>query len=223
MNTITANYNYNLNTIQPTKFNKTIGFASLRPMLNDSVEFSKKVITEKDYKKAQKYADRMSHLPKLLWGKEKTLGNMDMKKVEGLQYGIPVFDGMSMKEIAFSIDSIHTIATLRSCKNACLHCYADARPNTKFEKTEGLTNRMTFEDFENLTDGIQELKNRLGSISINSPHKDSPRAKHLYREGSLFHDSDSIELYLKDKNGETHYFPELNKKMIESTGQHGFF
>lgn len=223
MNTITPNYNLTFNTVQPTKYNKSIGFMSLKPLLNDSVELSKKIITEKDYKKAQKYADKMSHMPKIFLGKEKTLKNMDMKKIEGLQYGIPVFAGMSMKEIAFAIDSIHSVATLRSCENGCLHCYADAKPNAKYGKTEGLTNRMDFEDFKGLTDGISELKNRLGKITINSSKKKSPLGETIYTASSLFHDSDCINVYMKDKSGKVHNFPELNKMLIDSTGQKGFF
>ena len=227
MNTITPNYNIYSKNIQQTSFkNNATNFTSLKslkPLANDAIELSQKVITEKDYKKAQKYANLVSKTPNFLMLKEKSLQNLNLKKLEGLQYGIPVFSGMSMKEIAFSIDSIHTVATLRSCDNACLHCYADARPNKKFEKTEGLTNRMTYEDFKNLTDGITELKKRLGNIKINSSKKGNPRGEDIYKASSLFHDSDCINVYLTDKEGNEHTFNTLNQMLINSTGQKGFF
>ena len=227
MNITTPNYNIYSNNIKQTSFkNNATNFTSLKslkPLANDAIELSQKVITEKDYKKAQKYANLISKTPNFLLLKEKSLQNLNLKKLEGLQYGIPVFSGMSMKEIAFSIDSIHTVATLRSCDNACLHCYADARPNKKFENTEGLTNRMTFEDFKNLTDGITELKKRLGNIKINSSKKGNPRGEDIYKASSLFHDSDCINIYLIDKNGNQQTFNKLNKMLIDSTGQKGFF
>lgn len=227
MNITPLNYNLYSNNIQRNEFNKNVtNFTSLntlKPLAQDTIKFSQKTITEKDYKKAQKYANRISKMPKFLMLKEKTLQNLNLKKMEGLQYGIPVFSGMSMKEIAFSIDSIHTVATLRGCDNACLHCYADARPNKKFENTEGITNRMTFEDFKNLTDGITELKNRLGNITINSSKKGNLRGEDNYKASSLFHDSDCMNIYMTDKNGKVHNFPKLNKMLIESTGQRGFF
>ena len=109
MNITTPNYNIYSNNIQQTSFkNNATNFTSLKslkPLANDAIELSQKVITEKDYKKAQKYANLISKTPNFLLLKEKSLQNLNLKKLEGLQYGIPVFSGMSMKEIAFSIDS----------------------------------------------------------------------------------------------------------------------
>jgi len=223
MNILSPNYNINTHNVMLSQKNESrINFTSLKPLKNDTIEFAKKVITKKDYEKAQKYANRMSKIPAFMF-QNKSLQNMNLNKMEGIQYGIPVFDGMSIKEVAFAVDSIHSVATLRGCENACRHCYADAKPNKMYEKTEGLTNRMDFEDFKGLTDGIAELRQRLGKIDINTQKRKSDRPDDIYTSASLFHDSDCINIQLKDKNGEVHSFPELNKMLVESTGQGGFF
>ena len=59
------------------------------------------------------------------------LRNYSMEYIEGLQYGIKVFKGLTMKEIQYLSENLHVIAVKRGCKNMCAHCYADAKPQNR--------------------------------------------------------------------------------------------
>ena len=43
--------------------------------------------------------------------------NLSMEYMEGLQYGIKVFKGLSMKDIQYLSENLHVIAVKRGCKN----------------------------------------------------------------------------------------------------------
>ena len=135
---------------------------------------------------------------------------LDIDKLEGIQEGIKVFDGMSLREIAFMLTTVSEFATVRGCRNNCAHCYANAKPPIK-ENDEHI-NKMSWEDFTNLTGGIKELNRRLGfkisgELAINSERYLTP-----------FHDSDGTDIALKDKYGREHDFAEIAEELYDAMG-----
>ena len=157
------------------------------------------------YLKAKEYLAK--EFPKV---KSRDLFRYDLKKLNGIQEGIKVFKGMTMAEIAFVLTTVSEFATVRGCKNNCLHCYADAKP--KIKEDENHTNKMLWEDFVSLTDGIKELNNRLGFRASYDNWADTGRYL------TAFHDSDSLDVVLKDKLGNEHDFIEIADRLYDSMG-----
>lgn len=140
--------------------------------------------------------------------KEHWIYEFDLNKLDGIQDGIKVFDGLNMKEIAFISQTLTEICVNRGCHNMCSHCYASAKPPIR--EDENHINKISWEDFTNLTDGYKELNNRLGFSIINTPHITNPYM-------TTFHDADGINICLEDKNGESHDFIDIEKRLYEAT------
>lgn len=138
------------------------------------------------------------------------LTQLDPEELEGIQKGIPVFDGLNMKQILFSLASLMSINLIRGCNNGCVHCYAKAKP--PIPETNDTVNRMSYEDFESLIDCVGELTKRAG---IKIFDEDVPL--------SMFYDSDCVDIAIKDKDGKIYDFIDLNEKFIDSTGEGGIF
>lgn len=165
----------------------------------------------------QDYDNAVAYLQKSInnnssWYKKGNILKADLDKLNGIQHGIKVFAGMSMKEIAFLYDNFHAIATNRGCPNQCAHCYAEAIPPSRMGS--GVLSEMAFEDFKSLFEGISELNQRLGFNAIKNTTKDySP----------LFLDSDCMNLEIKSEDNKILDFRHLNDLMFESTGIVGIF
>ncbi len=127
--------------------------------------------------------------------------NFDLKKLNGIQKDIEVFEGMKLTEIAVIAEKLHGVLLTRGCKNGCAHCFADAKKHIE---------RMSFEDFEKFTGGYQELNNRLGFNVFDRPVK-------FTQYHTTFHDSDCADIFLKDKNGKVHDLIELNEMLYKTT------
>lgn len=170
-----------------------------KPLIEDKVTFSSKnrVSENEQYLKAQKYARQMKFFNLFL---PRDLSDYNLDKLDGIQYGINIFKGLNMREIAFLFEDLHGIAINRGCSNQCLHCYANALPP---QKEHGqFINKMSFEDFIELTEGIKELKKRIGVQPVtlkNSSYTD------------MFYDSDCMEIVLYDKQGKEHDLTELHE------------
>ena len=95
--------------------------------------------------------------------------NYNLSALEGIQDGINIFKGLSLKQIAFIGDELSTIATKQGCYSKCVHCYADARK--PFKETDAETSTILFDDFKSLIDGFCELKNRTGLDFVNLKYK----------------------------------------------------
>lgn len=170
-----------------------------KPYDFDSVTFSGKEKDEK-YLKAQKYANRMKLLRFIAPNSD-----YNLDKLDGIQTGIKVFDGLTMRDIYFILYNLGTIAVKRGCPNQCLHCFADAKPARK--EHAGFINSMPYEDFVELTDGIKELRQRLGPTFT----------KRWKGYIAMFHDTDCMEIILRDKTGNEHDYTELNDKLYNAT------
>ncbi len=117
------------------------------------------------------------------------------ENLNGIQKDIKVFEGLTINEIA-SIMSHPAILLNRGCNNGCAHCLYDATPIS--DKT---LDRMSYEDFKSLIDGIKELEKRLGMPAMPE------------RRTTLFLDSDCINIELKDKDGKIYDYVDCLKEI----------
>lgn len=162
------------------------------------------------YKKAQQYAEQLQKSGKI-WD----LNTWDLKKLEGIQHGIEVFDGVNFKQIYLLYKHLGMITTSRGCSNGCVHCYVDAKP-IQLPKDPKSISSLTWEDFSSILKGFKELNGRLG---LTSPAIQSKKIL------VPFLDSDSMEIILKDKNNIEHDMTEIvrnihsnmNKKVLFDT------
>ena len=144
---------------------------------------SKKPITDKKYEKAVKYFNKKEKKDKS--NVTHQLVYYNLKKLDGIQKGIEVFDGLSMKDINFLTDGTYILLN-RGCKNNCTHCAYSAG---SFNKKDGNLNKMSFEDYQSLIQGANELEKRLNGKA------------HVFDDLTLFLDSDCIDIEIEDKNG----------------------
>lgn len=205
---ITSTPIYNKYPTNKSLINKRYNVA---PYYKDSITFSgdKSQTIESKYAKAQKYAN---HQKFLNFFKRRNLDDYNLDKLEGIQNGIKIFDGLNMKEIAFMLQDLHGIAVKRGCSNQCLHCYAGAKPAGK-DQGDYIT-RMPYETFCELTDGIKKLKQRLG-IDVISHHGED------YTD--IYYDADCMEISLFDKNGAEHDYTDLIDRFYNATGKQSVF
>lgn len=158
------------------------------------------------YLKAQAYLDFVNNKVGGFDEKIADIYKLNLDELDGIQEGINVFNGLNMKEIAFISRSLFSIAIKRGCNNLCSHCYAEAIPPQK--ETSEYINKMSWEDFTSLTDGFKELKKRLGF---------SPCLPSQHNYITPFHDSDCIDLVIKDNNIE-HDFIDIAERIYDATG-----
>ena len=148
-------------------------------------------------------------------GAEKLLfRHLRMEPLEGIQYGIEVFKGLSMKDIQYMSENLHVIAVKRGCKNMCGYCYADAKPSKR---------EMSWEDFKLITDGYKKLKKRLGNLPIFGENMLCGDDTLIYRSTELFYDSDCMDLAIKDKKGNIHDFVDLSEELYNSLNRKTVF
>lgn len=181
--------------ISPIKY---ISIKSTQPKSQSSINFVGRdvVLINPIKSNAIKYAKSL-----------KNFHNIDFSKLDGIQEGIEVFEGCKISQIIPNFQRLQSIALIRGCRNQCGHCYLDAKPPVVYGN---------FEDFKSLIDGIKELNNRL-SVDL--------KTKNIFSTNYmvLFHDSDCSNLFLRDKNGNIHEFPELNRMQFSATGKLGVF
>ena len=167
--------------------------------------------SEDEYSKAKKYLDYKKSTLSKTKQENLSLKYFDVDKLEGIQKGIKVFDGMSFKQVAFVLGRLIEVATFRGCYNNCAHCYAEAKHPIK--EQDDLISKMDWEDFTDLFDGIKEINDRLG-FSISRP-TDSYITS--------FHDADCSQVRIKDKDGNVHDWYEIVKYQNKVTGREILF
>ena len=142
------------------------------------------------------------------------LRHYSMEFIDGLQNGIKVFKGLSMKEIQYLSENLHVIAVKRGCKNMCAHCYADAKPQNR---------EMSWEDFTAITRGFKTLRKRFEGLDIYGKNNPVTRDDLLSQTTELFYDADCMDLAIKDKKGRVYDFTELSTELYDSLGRRTAF
>lgn len=153
------------------------------------------------------------------------LSQKQQKRLEGLQYGLKSFEGLTFKEIYFLISKPDAlfVPVYRDCAGRCAACYVNGRP--KRHDIADRLERMDFDDFKNFTNDLKELNKRLkfnlrNKFLQNNFNKTSAKEEPV---SALFYDSDCKDIWLQDKDGRVHEFSELNKMLHEATGIKGLF
>lgn len=186
------NYNnYNIQTKKPT-------------FTSQSQEFTPSSQLEQ-FKKAQQYVNSILNRNQVL-----NLDKCDLKKLEGIQHGIKVFEGVNIQQIYLLYKYLAVVSTAHGCSNGCVHCFVDAKPIKITDPSQ--IKAMSWEDFKSLTEGFAELDKRLGFSNTNL----NPISKR--QTLAPFFDSDSMEITLKDKHGIEHDMMEISHKI--STNMH---
>lgn len=151
-------------------------------------------------KKAQQYVNSITHKGQVL-----NLDKCNLKKLEGIQNGIKVFEGLNIEQIYLLYKHLAIVATSHGCSNGCIHCFVDAKPIRTTNSSQ--IKAMTWEDFKDLTEGFAELDKRLGfSKTRKNPISKKPIIV-------PFIDADSMEITLKDKHGVEHDMIEIVHKI----------
>lgn len=159
------------------------------------------------YLKAKQYLDeRKNELQEK--GHHISIDKFDLEKLEGIQKGIKVFDGMSIKELGLVSQRLAAVLVTRGCSNNCAHCYNDAKTHI---------DRMSYEDFKSLTNGYKELNKRLGFNIFKEKLGDTKKVL------VPFYDSDCAEIFIKDKQGNAHDIIEINKELYDVTKRQMLF
>lgn len=156
------------------------------------------------------------------------LNDETIEELEGIQYGLKTFEGLSFREIYFLLSNLGELSmpVYRDCAGRCPACNVNGRP-AEFSRPDNLR-RMDYEDFENFTNDLKEISSRLNfdlfDKAVFKNIKDNADAGVFTFPGTaLFYDSDGKDIWLKDKDGNVHEFPELNKKLFDATGIRGIF
>jgi len=144
-----------------------------------------------------------------------TLADFDLDKLDGIQQGIGVFKGLSMKEIAFASQNVLGLSVNHGCSSNCAHCFANAVPQ-HYKPDSDMINRVSYEDFNSYMGGYSKLNKRLGFNSLKIDENLSPYF-------AMFGDSDCIEMQMKDKNGKIYDFTDANEIAHKTTGRLGLF
>ena len=167
------------------------------------------------FKASQKYADKLYEYVINNNEKEKFILRLyNIEPLEGLQYGIDVFKGLTMKEIQYISENLHVIAVKRGCNHMCGHCYADAKP----KKSE-----MSWEDFTSITQGFKKIRERLHGLDIYGENIPVSKQDPILRVTELYYDSDCMDLVIKDKKGKEHDFIDLANEVYYSMGRKNVF
>ncbi len=153
------------------------------------------------YKKAQLYAEELKKSGEI-WD----LNNWNLKKLEGIQYGIDVFEGVNIRQIYLLYKHLGMITTSRGCSNGCIHCYVDAKP-TQISKNAEQISAFSWEDLSSITKGFKTLNQRLGL---------SPLPIQTKKILAPFLDSDSMEIILKNKDNIEYDMTEIAHEIYTS-------
>lgn len=99
----------------------------------------------------------IKQLPNSIKDSQYPLSKLDTKFLEGIQSGIPLFQGekhLTMNSISFLSKRFETLNLFRGCTVGCSHCLKDAQANGH--------RSILFEDLERFLNGFKTLNERLG-------------------------------------------------------------
>jgi hypothetical protein len=117
-----------------------------------------------------------------------------IKQFDGAQKGIKTLDGLDIVQTFIATSNPLSFPPMRGCRNACSHCYADAKPPIRNTATH--ISSILWEDFTSLLCGISEFKSRIDKpMPIDIPQSE------IFLP---FWDSDSIPVKMPDLKGGFH-------------------
>lgn len=181
--------NVNTKNIELSNFNLC---SSLYPVTFTGSQ--KTPLTDEDYQNAKSnFEDVYKEAEEKYPNYAIELSMLDLDRLNGLQKGIKVFEGLTMKEIGFALKN-PIILLNRGCDNNCAHCGYMATPYSK-----STLDKMSYEDFTSVVDGIKQLDDRMDnkvSVCANI---------------GTFRDSDCMNIELTDKDGNVYDYVDCLK------------
>ena len=119
------------------------------------------------------------------------LEKLEMAKIEGIQKGIKLFEGLKMQDIKFLTKWFQVLNLARGCREGCTFCLRNAQAPIKETLTQ--INTILWEDLQRFVDGFSKLSERIGENVLNGN-------SHI----TLFEDANLPLAKIKDLNGEKH-------------------
>ena len=116
------------------------------------------------------------------------LEKIDLKKIEGIQADIPLFEGVNLEKIKFLTKWFQVLNLTRGCREQCTFCLRNAK--TPLKETHNTINTILWEDLTRFTEGFKRFGERLG---VNPFQGNS----HI----TLFEDANLPDVIIKDENG----------------------
>ena len=144
-------------------------------------------------------AKTLRQIPKEKLAADFPLEKVDIKELEGIQSGIPLFDGISLEEIKFLVKNFSVLNIARGCASGCGHCLRDA----KLPNGQSLTT-ILWDDLKRFAAGFESLNERLGVDVLKGN-------KYLV----LHDDFNPPEFLAKDINGNSFNFADAVKLVFE--------
>ena len=140
-----------------------------------------------------------SYLAGSLFPLEKT----DLRKIEGIQADIPLFNGIDLESIKFLTKKFQVLNIARGCKEQCTFCLRNAQApiNSKLNSI----NTILWEDLTRFTTGFATLSKRLG---VNILQGNS----HI----TLFEDANLPDAIIKDTKGNEHSIKDVIRNIYEN-------
>ena len=131
------------------------------------------------------------------------LEKIDLKKIEGIQTGIPLFEGINLETVKFLTKWFQVLNLTRGCREKCTFCLRDAK--TPLKETHNTINTILWEDLLRFTEGFGKLGERLG---VNPFQGNS----HI----TLFEDANLPDAIIKDNNGTEHSIKDAIQNIYEN-------
>lgn len=107
----------------------------------------------------------VNNIPQSVKSAEFPLSRINLKNIEGIQKGIPLFDYKNkiipLSDIDFTAKGLETLDLFRGCNVGCTHCLKDALPFPENVRS------ILFEDLIRFTDGFKSLSERFGFNILN--------------------------------------------------------
>lgn len=94
------------------------------------------------------------NIPVYIKNSDFPLTKLNLQKFDGIQKGIPLFNGVKPDDIAFITKKFETLNLFRGCSSGCTHCLKDAKPINR--------GTILYDDLLKFLDGFNKLSERLG-------------------------------------------------------------
>lgn len=144
---------------------------------------------------------------KSLSSDERNVKAINTEKIEDVLKGIPIFEGIKVKDLFENINNFESILLQRGCIHKCTHCAAEASNRIKI---------MQWDNYKKIVDGISTLNKRLGFNPFSKKEYVS-----FFKQidvATLYHDSDPMIYRSKGADGTYHDIFDAAKYLHEKTG-----
>ncbi len=145
------------------------------------------------------------HIPTSIRNSAFPLEKINISKIEGIQEGISLFEGVKMEDIRFLTKWFQVLNLARGCREQCTFCLRNALAPIK--ETANQINTILWDDLKRVTKGFSTLSERLGFNVLQGN-------SHI----TLFEDANLPVAKIKDSKGDIHNTREALQEIYEKLG-----